>query len=59
MRWYAMGATSSGTWSWLPSTVVAMDTSETSRSTRGRSRSRDQAAWAAATLCSSSAPPAT
>jgi hypothetical protein len=54
-----MGATSSGTGSRLPSTVVAMETSETSRSTRGRSRSRDQAASASATLRSSSAPPAT
>jgi hypothetical protein len=39
--------------------VVAMATWETSRNTRGRSRSRDQAVWAPATLCSSSAPPAT
>ena len=58
MRWYAMGATSSGVGTWLPSRVVAVATSVTSRSTRGRSRSLDQAARLSATVRSASAPPA-
>jgi len=53
-----MGATITGVGASTPSTVVAVDTAATSRSTRGRSRSRDQAARLSAKVSSASAPPA-
>ena len=55
--WYAVGATSTGAATGVPSTVVPVPTDVTSRSTCGRRRSRPQAATLSRTVDSSSAPP--
>ena len=58
-RWKAVGATSTGSATSLPSTVVAAVTLPTSTSTRGRSSQRSKAAAFPRSVCSSPAPPAT
>src|SRR5262249_36870483 len=55
--WYAVGATSTGAATGVPSTVVMVSTTVTSRSTGGRTRSRSHAATLSRTVDSSSAPP--
>ncbi len=57
-RWNATGATSSGIDTVVPSTVVAVVGSETSTSTRGRSRQRPKASTFSRSVRSSPAPPA-
>ena len=57
-RWKATGATSSGIETSVPSTVVAVLTSQTSTSIRGRSRRRAKAATLSRSVRSSPAPPA-
>ena len=56
--WIAVGATSSGIETGVPSTVVAVETSATSTRTRGRSFSARQASTFPARASSSPAPPA-
>ena len=58
MRWKAVGATRSGIEACAPSTVVAVVTSDTSTSIRGRSTQRSNAARFSRIDHSSSAPPA-
>ena len=57
-RWNATGATSTGIDTVVPSTVVAVDGSATSTSTRGRSCQRRKASTFSRSVHSSSAPPA-
>ena len=56
--WIAVGATSSGIETGVPSTVVAALTSETSTRTRGRSFSARHASTLPVSASSSPAPPA-
>ncbi len=56
--WIAVGATSSGIETLVPSTVVAALTVETSTSTRGRSFSARHASTLPVSASSSPAPPA-
>ena len=56
--WMAVGATMIGERTGEPSTVVAVEGCETSISTRGWRRQRDQAATLSTSSRSSSAPPA-
>ena len=58
IRWKAVGATSSGIETSVPSTLVAVVTSETSTSIRGRSTQRSNAARFSRIVHSSLAPPA-
>jgi hypothetical protein len=56
--WYATGATTTGSSMGVPSTVVAVETSETSQRTRGRNVQRSKAARFARSVHSSPEPPA-
>jgi hypothetical protein len=55
--WNAIGATSAGIETFVPSTVVSVDTSDTSTSTRGRRRNRENASRFHRSVRSSPAPP--
>jgi hypothetical protein len=57
-RWNAVGATSTGSATSVPSTVVAVETVLMSTSTRGRSSQRAKATRFSRSVCSSPAPPA-
>ena len=55
--WNAIGATSAGIETGVPSTVVSVETDETSTRTRGRSRKRENASRFQRSVRSSPAPP--
>ena len=55
--WNAMGATSAGIATVVPSTVVSVETDDTSTRTRGRSRKRENASRFQRSVRSSPAPP--